>query len=690
MMKARKKDRTADAQHRDGLWHLRHLGMGAAVFCLLLLISFAPPFRVVDNRVTDWFSTLFPPELTGSPVVLVGIDEPSFREIGLQWPWPRDLHARLVHKLKAAGASVIALDLVFAEPSTLQADAALADAIFQAGAVVLAAEETLEETAYVSQLITIPPMDPFVSAGGAPGVAAVSLDPDGLIRRIPLRKDGFALMALNKWQEINHVPISRPPEPENRYFLQFFGPSRTYPYVSYYQAMDPDRFLPPGTFHNKIAIVGRSVKTAPDLGTRQADMFSTPFTWDSGVLTAGIEIHATIIDNLRLNRFFRQPPPVVYFSLLAAFVFFSGLWFREWRPLRSGATALGLCGTAVVTSFAALKWGRFWVSPALFVAGALAQYGTAGGIAFLKERAGRKFIKEAFSRYLSPALVDQLAADPSRLILGGEIRLMTIMFCDVRGFTTLSERFSNAPQELTKLMNRFFTAMTAVILRHSGTVDKYIGDCIMAFWNAPVDDPDHACHACGAALDMAAELRNLNRQWAGAAASEGGEPLCLGIGIGINTGSCVAGNLGSEQRFDYSVLGDPVNISSRLEGQSKTYGVEIVIGPETASAAADFALLELDLIAVKGKKEAVRVYTVLGGPDRRSTPAFQELAACHQEMINHYRRMEWAGARGKLGQCRSAAPELGLLYDLYEHRISEYEISPPNAGWSGVYVAKSK
>lgn len=667
---------------------LRHLLLGFFTLGLLYLISVAPPFRTLDTRLMDWFSTLAPPGIANSPVVLVGIDEPSFQEIGLQWPWPRDLHARLIARLKAAGASVIAMDIVFAEPSSPSADLALADAIRRAGNVVLATDETLDETAYISQRIQVPPIDLLTNAGADTGIAAVTLDPDGWMRRLPVRREGFALTALRKWQQINHAPQSGGPETGNSPLLQFFGPARTYPYVSYYQALDPDRFLPPDIFQNRIVIVGRSVKSHPD--KRPADMFATPFTWTSGGLTAGIEIHATIIDNLRLRLWFQKPSPMLYFFLLAAFIFMAGLLLKGWGPVKSTAVALVLCAAVAGISLATLQSVRIWISPALFILAALLCYVASGGLAYVEERAGRRFIREAFSRYLSPVLVDQLASDPARLVLGGETRQMTIMFCDVRGFTTLSEMFSNDPHGLTQLMNRFFTIMTDVILRHSGTVDKYIGDCIMAFWNAPMDDPDHARHACAAALEMTAGLRNLNREWENASPSPGRESVRLGIGIGINTGSCVAGNLGSEQRFDYSVLGDPVNLSSRLEGQSKTYGVEIVIGPETAAQCPDYALLELDLIAVKGKKEAVRVFTVMGGPEIKSTPAFQEISALHQKMIASYRQQDWAGARAYLSECRIAAPTLGQLYDLYQGRITEYEISPPDKPWDGVFVAKTK
>lgn len=668
----------------------RWVWLTPALTAALYVVASAPLFQAFDNRLMDWFSTTCRKPPLGSSVVLVGIDEPSFREIGLQWPWPRELHARLIDQLKAAGASVIALDVVFAEPSTPSGDEALASAVARAGPVVLAADEAVEETAYVSQRLMISPLEMFTAVGGLSGVAAVTLDSDGLMRKLPLRNDGFAWVALQAYNALHHLPPPAAPDEGGGPFLQFFGPSRTYPYVSYYQALDPDRFLPPGIFQGRLVIVGRSVKTDPDPDTRPADMFATPFIWRDGLLTAGMEIHATIIDNLRLGVFFYQPPLLVSVFLLAAVVLGAGLLLARWSPVKSGVQSLFLCGLIAAACFGGLRFGRIWISPRLPMVAVVLQYAISGILAYRREQAERRFIREAFSRYLSPALVDHLASNPSRLVLGGEVREMTVMFCDVRGFTTLSESFRDDPQGLTRLMNRFFTAMTAVILDHGGTLDKYIGDCLMAFWNAPVDDPDHASHACAAALGMVEALSRLNREWASDEREDHDRRLSLGIGIGVNTGLCVAGNLGSEQRFDYSVLGDAVNLASRLEGQSKTYGVEIVIGPETAAAADDLALLELDLIAVKGKSEAVRVFTVMGGKEVKTSPEFAALSEKHEQMLAAYRQRNWPKALLLAARCRELAPKLAKLYDLYEARVHEYESRPPEEGWRGVFAAKTK
>jgi adenylate cyclase len=305
------------------------------------------------------------------------------------------------------------------------------------------------------------------------------------------------------------------------------------------------------------------------------------------------------------------------------------------------------------------------------------------------DRDGR-LIRSAFRHYLAPELVAVLAAHPERLRLGGETRSMTIMFCDVRGFTSISEGFKSNPDGLTQLINRFLTPMSDIIMSHGGTIDKYMGDCIMAFWNAPLADPEHADHASATARAMMLGLEKLNRELEAEAVAKGRPFVPLDMGIGINTGDCVVGNMGSDRRFDYSVLGDAVNLASRLEGQSRTYGVGIVIGETTRVAAPGRAAIELDLIAVKGKREAVRIYALLGDHGHARLPRFLELAEPHGRMLACYRSWNWDGARAALGECRRREPRLAQLYDLYDQRIEDFAANPPGPDWNGVFVATEK
>ena len=307
--------------------------------------------------------------------------------------------------------------------------------------------------------------------------------------------------------------------------------------------------------------------------------------------------------------------------------------------------------------------------------------------------AQRSQIRNAFGQYLAPALVEQLAQSPEKLVLGGEEREMTILFSDVRGFTAISESYKDDPQGLTSLMNRLLTPLTNTIVDHEGTIDKYIGDAVMAFWNAPLSVPHHEIKACAAALAMIDRLEALNRERQEEATSAGQPFLPFRIGIGINTGRCVVGNLGSDLRFNYSVLGDPVNVASRLEGQTKFYGVPIIIGSSTAEKAKEqFAILELDLVAVKGKTEPQTIYALLGREEIAGDIRFQELRKLYSTMLYCYRSRDWEGALEAIELCQSAEHNFGLtgLFDLYRTRIQAFRESAPPADWKGIFVAETK
>ena len=343
-------------------------------------------------------------------------------------------------------------------------------------------------------------------------------------------------------------------------------------------------------------------------------------------------------------------------------------------------------------SWFAFSEKRMLFDPVMPSVSALTLYIVLTYTSYSREEAQRRQVRGAFSRYMSPALVERLAEDPTQLKLGGEMRDMTLLFCDVRGFTTISEQFD--AQGLTKLINKFLTPMTNVILDRKGTIDKYMGDCIMAFWNAPLDDPDHARNACKSALVMLDSLDVLNAQLEVEAKEEGRKFIPIHIGIGLNSGDVCVGNMGSDQRFDYSVLGDTVNLASRLEGQSKTYGVLIVIGDATRERASDYATLELDMIKVKGKTVPVRIHTLMGSPEMAQSAPFKALAAVHGEMIQAYKSQNWALALENIEQCRELSATLGVdihgFYDLYVDRIHTYQENPPGADWDGSYTATSK
>lgn len=590
--------------------------LAAFIFAAVTLITRLPGWPLIDDRAFDYLSTIGAEPLPENGPIIVAIDEPSLAEINVQWPWPRSLHARLISALRAAGARVIGLDIIFSEPSTSSEDEALAQSL--GPDVVLAGDETLVTSDQADQFIRVMPLQMFSDRLALVGIASVNLHRDGVLRAMPAHDDSFAAMIATAAGIETELP-----EPGG--LIQTFGGARTYPTVSYYQALDPENFLPPGIFKNRMVIVGLSLQNAPSIDKGGADAFPTSYTVHTGKLVAGAEVQATILDNLRMRGWIAEASGTMKQLLLLAAVIVAAVFVSKgtgWRTIIVGAAAMVLLFTG---SYLTLRFGRVFASP---MAPSLAFIGVAAAQATLdyaEERKNRRQITRAFSQYLAPALVEQLARDPSRLRLGGERRQLSILFCDVRGFTTISELLKDDPEQLTMLINRLLTPLSDIVLSYGGTIDKYIGDCLMAFWNAPLDDPDHAVHSVSAALDMLVSMEMLNSDLRREAEAAGRTYYPLRIGIGINTGECVVGNMGSSSRFDYSALGDAVNLAARLEGASKAYGVSLLIGEATAHAVQEhFVVFELDRIGVKGKSEQSVVFTVLGEECRQSLPLHRD------------------------------------------------------------------
>ena len=434
-------------------------------------------------------------------------------------------------------------------------------------------------------------------------------------------------------------------------------------------------------FENNILFVGTSAAGLKDLR-------ATPLNQAA----PGVEVHLNAIEQVLLGHYLQRPDWALGAEVI--FMLAVGVLLILLLPRLSAVWCAVVALTAIIGAFVGVWFGYteylVLIDPILPTTTLALIFMSGSFINFLKTEAERSQVRGAFSQYLSPDLVEQLAENPDMLTLGGETKEMTFLFCDIRGFTPISEQYKSDPQGLTKLINRFLTPMTNLIMGNQGTIDKYMGDCIMAFWNAPLDVENHPYEACQTSLQMIEDLKTLNAEREQEAAEQGMKFLPINIGIGVNTGDCVVGNMGSEQRFDYSVLGDAVNTASRLEGQSKTYGATIVIGEDTyKSVEGQFATLELDLIAVKGKDEALRIYTLLGGPDDMGDD-YQSLRKVHDEMIAHYFAQEWDEAKACLDQCRKSPLALQGLYDLYEERLDAFRQDPPGEGWDGVFRATSK
>ena len=549
----------------------------------------------------------------------------------------------------------------------------------------------------VSALMPLPPL-----AAAAAGLGHVNLayDRDGAPRydylALPFAGDFLPSLPVRAaaaylgvpWGEVGLAPgsgvalgpIVVPTDPAMRLLINYRGPRGTFPTYSFVDLVKGA--VPDLALRGKIVLIGASF-------VGNADSNAAPF---GTTQLPGTERMANVIDTILARDFIADDPwpwPAIVIAsvlLLAAAAGAATALLPTRAAFLAGTAPIVLWLAGAQLAFAHDLWLPL-VGPAAALAAAAASV-----LLFrywFVDREGR-FVKSAFRHYLAPEMVNLLASHPERLKLGGETRAMTMLFCDVRGFTSISEQFKSNPQGLTQLINRFLTPMTDLIMARRGTIDKYMGDCVMAFWNAPLDDPDHADHACDSALAMMRTMAALDLRLAAEATASGQPHHALKIGIGINSGECVVGNMGSDQRFDYSVLGDAVNLASRLEGQSKTYGVGIVMGETTRASAPRWAALELDLIAVKGKAEAVRIYALLGDEALAETPEFKLLAARQAAMLAVYRAQDWGAARAALAACRIIDPTLNALHDLYEERIAYYAANPPGPDWDGVFVATSK
>ncbi|MCM8775415.1 MAG: adenylate/guanylate cyclase domain-containing protein, partial [Candidatus Omnitrophica bacterium] len=313
-------------------------------------------------------------------------------------------------------------------------------------------------------------------------------------------------------------------------------------------------------------------------------------------------------------------------------------------------------------------------------------------IRFLEFEIKKRRIRNAFGRYVSPGLVEKLVKRPELLRLGGEKKILTLLFCDIRHFNSIAQTLT--AHELANFLNRFLTPMTDIVLKQNGTIDKYVGDCLMAFWNAPLEDPDHARHACEAALNMRRHLVDWNRELYAEARAVDKIFVPIQIGIGISSGECCVGNMGPSQHFNYSVLGDDVGVASRLENLSKIYGIDILISESTNDiVSSDYATMEADRIRVKAGEDPIRIFALFGGRILKQSDEFQNLLRYHEEMLEAYRSQRWLEALKLIRECSNwDTPRfrVRMLYELYTKRIQSYRLLPPDPDWDGTYDSETK
>ena len=637
--------------------------LAACALALLLVgaATFSRTWHALEFKTFDVLTAWTAPQRTALPVVILAIDEPTFQELQHTWPFPRSVHAALLKRLHDEGAAAVGLDIVFADPSTEAEDAALAQAIAETGPVVLAATREKIDSSNAALWLDVMPLQRFLDAGADAGDAGVEPDDDFVVRRVPVAREGFALRLAQRAAE------ARGKLPVLRHFdwIGYRGPRGTFDTRSYYQALEPG-LLPAGFFKNKIVLVGRSARTATELSRSQADLFNSPFGTAGGErLFPGVELQATLVDNYLTGGGLRTVPEGWTLALVALLVPLLLWGNRRLHP--AGAAALA---AALVAAIAGASWwlfGRFqlWWPPLLPAAAALAVYGAAAlaGYAFVRRRARQT--RAMFAQYVPPAVVSRLIAQPELMRLGGEAREVTLMFTDLANFTTLSEQLS--AEQTVEVLTAYFNAMTPIVHATGGTVDKFIGDAVMAFWGAPLDDPQHAEHAVTAAISMQQAMQVLVADLR----ARGLPPIHMRIGL--HTGRVVVGNVGSEQRFSYTAIGDAVNLAARLEGANKAFGTGILLSAATAAQLpSSVALRALDDVVVKGKTEPVRVFTPCDDAAVRDA----SLAA-----LSAFHARDWDGASGYLAQVLARVPGDAAALRL-QQRVAEARALPVGSDWS--------
>ena len=673
--------------------------MVAISACLLLTLYAINPsaIQTLQLKTFDYLITSLDKKQS-EEIVVVNFGEKSVEKFG-QWPFDRRDIAATINKLKENGASVIVAPILFSEKDRAGGDDELAKTL---DGVILAQTPTTQNAKPDSVrrgFAAIGPVDPklfvyrwagglrpldqYAEAASGVGVVATVPELDGVVRRMPLLvniasglypsipletirvADGDPSFQVKT--NLNGIEAVRVPayprietDERGRIWLAWNTKFNTL------EATEIDNRVA-----DKIVILGLTIEGV-------GGIIGTPIgeRWAHEIQAQALQ---TLVDGTSISRpaYARVLEGILLTLLL-------GLCLHIVPRLTVGLTVpfyAFFIATAAYAAYYLFKTELQLWDPSYIILAISVVYGHLVFNNFAREFRLKQQIKKQFGTYLSPALVEKLQKNPELLRLGGETRELSIMFTDVRGFTTISEHYGNDVQGLTKIMNRYMTAMTAKIIQNDGTLDKYIGDAQMAFWNAPLDDADHAKHAVKTALEMLGDLERFNKE----IAAEGVPPF--GMGLGINTGSVVVGNMGSNQRFDYTCLGDTVNLASRLEGQSKPYHVKMVIGPKTYEYVKDeYLCLELDCLAVKGKSEGVNIYTIV-----EKNGLNIAASRSHAQFLQYYREMAWDKALEYIPYIEQAFEgDMSEYYKMMAERIEEYKMNPLPKDWDGVFRTNSK
>lgn len=642
---------------RKGVW----TALAAALLALALLwaVSFTRVWHALEFKSFDLLTSVTAPGPSPHPIVILAIDEPTFQQLGQSWPFPRSMHAQLLDRLREDGAAAVGFDVLFSEASREEEDAALARAVArfnrEAGPVVLASARERADNANADLWVQVLPLERLRAAGAQVGEAMVQPDDDFVVRRASVHAGSFStrMAALAGAAEVD----------ETQEYVVYRGPRGTFDTRSYYQALLPG-MLPPGFFKDKIVLVGRSALSAVELSRSQADLFNSPFAALGGErLIPGVELQATLIDNQLSGIGLRGVPEEWSLALVAGVCALMLLVGSRLHPGAAAALAVALAAGVALASALLFARGQ-WLAPLFPMAAVLAVWGAMALVAYAATRRHARLTRAMFAQYVPPTVVERLVAQPHLLRLGGEAREVTLMFTDLEGFTTLSEQLS--AEQTVELLTLYFNTMTPLIHATGGTVDKFIGDAVMAFWGAPLDDPRHAEHAVRSALAMHQATEALSERL-----RERGLPP-VHMRIGLHTGRVVVGNVGSEQRFSYTAIGDAVNLAARLEGANKAFGTHILVSGSTAERLPpDLPLRALDDVIVKGRSEPVRVFTPCEDA---------QVCALSRDALEHFHARAWDEAQAHLQALVRLLPG-DLAAARLLARLEQARRQSPATGW---------
>lgn len=721
------------------------LALAIGVSLLIILITQEPILRLgilqrlelasIDYRFQ--FRGSSPLIRDSSNVVIVEISEDAFRSLPERFPWPRSYYAHLLRNLKAAGSRAVGIDLLFSSPDIHHPDhdAELLAALRETGIGVLAGKRESDSEMYSMTSAADIYGNIFFPFDQSMGLVNIRNDADGVYRSYNTmfivdsaggterRLPTLAFAVLNKYLGLPPLTV---PEPTGAGFtyagrflprydpgsilINLYGPNGTFPHIKFHDVLDDASvttvdeatsgeqintfsdstygYLYDGTFRDKIVLVGVTVPEYKDLfpvamahGERRRDN-----------LMYGVEIHANVIENILRNDFLTAESPWTAAGITFALVMITFVATSALRDVKTrhhlliallgflfALAEIVIIGGVALLLFASFQYVMGVINAALAVIGG---YVISTTYYMVTERRERLLIKSMFSTYVNPSLVDELVAHPEKLVLGGQREELTVLFSDIEGFTAISEKLQ--PEQLVSILNEYLNVMSGIIFRNDGTLDKYEGDAIMAFWGAPIPQADHALRASHTALEMQQALHDLNAAWRARGHS------AIRIRIGINTGEMVVGNMGAVGKFAYTVIGDSVNLASRLEGANREYRSGVMVSERTYQLVrGEIWGRELDRMAVIGRDEPVTTYELLCPVRQPLTPRIEEFLALYTTGKKQYYARAWTDARNAFEAALRLLPG-DYPTQLHIERIRAYMETPPPDDWDGVFVLRSK